>query len=150
MSAPKNISLSCIVPALSSEVIGKVRCMMMRPVSMAWERKNVVTPGIVSPLIMAQFIGAAPRYCGRSEACKLNVPNRGMFHTTSGSMRNATTIWRSAFHSRKAFKKFSSFSFSGWRSGRFWDKAYCLTGENCILWPLPAGLSGMVMTPTIL
>ena len=45
---------------------------------------------------MAQFMGAAPRYCGRSEACRLKVPRGGMLQTISGSMRKATTIWRSA------------------------------------------------------
>ena len=50
---------------------------------MSWSRKNVVTPVTVSPFIIAQFIGAAPLYCGRSAACTLNVPKRGIAHTTS-------------------------------------------------------------------
>jgi len=66
-------------------------CRMMRPVSMSWSRKKVVTPVSVSPLMMAQLMGAAPRYCGSSAAWTLNVPYLGMPHTTSGSMRNATT-----------------------------------------------------------
>ena len=36
--------------------------------------KNVVTPVSFSPLIMAQFMGAAPRYLGNKEPCKLIVP----------------------------------------------------------------------------
>ena len=31
-----------------------------------------MTPVSVSPLMTAQLIGAAPRYCGSSEACRLN------------------------------------------------------------------------------
>lgn len=40
--------------------------------------------------------GAAPRYWGSRAACTLNVPKRGIDHTTSGNMRNATTTCKSA------------------------------------------------------
>ena len=43
-------------------------------------------PVSVSPLITAQLIGAAPRYCGSNEACRLKVPRRGIFQTTSGNI----------------------------------------------------------------
>ena len=36
--------------------------------------KNVVKPVFFSPLIIAQFIGAAPLYFGNKEACKFIVP----------------------------------------------------------------------------
>ena len=51
---------------------------------------KVVTPVSRSPLINAQFIGAAPRYCGNREACRLNVPYRGSSNTARGSILNAT------------------------------------------------------------
>ena len=57
---------------------------------------KVVAPVSLSPFITAQLIGAAPRYCGSNEACRLKVPKRGIAHTTSGNMRKATTICRSA------------------------------------------------------
>jgi len=38
----------------------------------------VVSPVIVSPLTIAQWIGAAPRYFGSSDACRLTHPSRGI------------------------------------------------------------------------
>lgn len=38
-------------------------------------------------------MGAAPRYCGRSEACKLNVPNRGIDHA-SGNIQQRQSVNR--------------------------------------------------------
>ena len=109
-----------------------------------------MTPVSLSPFIIDQLIGAAPRYCGSSEPWRLNVPNRGIFHTTSGNIRNATTICRSASNAFSSLRKFSSFSFSGCSRGKFCSNAYFFTAEYCILYPLPLGLSGMVITPTIL
>ena len=62
ISAPNVISLSCIVPTLSSGSIGILRCCMISPVSISCLRKNVVIPVSVSPLIIAQLRGAAPLY----------------------------------------------------------------------------------------
>ena len=42
-------------------------------------------------LIDARFMGAAPLYCGSSEACRWKVPSGGMLQTSSGSIRKATT-----------------------------------------------------------
>ena len=41
---------------------------IMSPVSMSWSRKKVVTPVRFSPWMMAQLMGAAPRYCGSRAA----------------------------------------------------------------------------------
>ena len=147
---PRIISLSCTTSTLSVSAMGTRTCWITFPVSISCCRKKVVIPVSVSPLITAQLIGAAPRYWGSNEACKLKVPNRGIFQTTSGNIRKATTIWRSAFHSRSACTKASSFSFSGCSNGKFCSSAYCLTGEYWILCPRPAGLSGIVITPTTL
>ena len=65
---PSAISLSCRVPAVS---VGSTRhsdLRMIPPVSILLSIMNVVTPVIFSPFITAQFIGAAPRYCGNRAA----------------------------------------------------------------------------------
>ena len=72
-------------------------------------------PVSLSPLITAQLMGAAPRYWGSREAWRLNVPIGGMLHTTSGNMRKATTICKSAFNARSASTNASSFNRSGCR-----------------------------------
>ena len=129
--APIVIKASCTTPTLSVSAIGRCFWRIIFPVSISCVRKNVVTPVSVSPLITAQLIGAAPRYCGNNEACRLNVPKRGISHTTSGNIRKATTICRSAFKARNSAINASSFSFSGCNTGRFCDKAYFFTGLGC-------------------
>lgn len=94
-------------------------------------QEKVVAPVSVSPLITAQLIGAAPLYWGSKEAWRLNVPRRGIFQTTSGSIRKATTICKSAFKARNSERKASSFNFSGWSTGNPFDRAYRFTGLAC-------------------
>ena len=53
---------------------------------------KVVTPVSFSPLMMAQLIGAAPRYLGSKEPCTLRVPIGGKDQIDSGNILNATTI----------------------------------------------------------
>ena len=72
--APNRESLSCKLPASSSGPMGVRACRMIFPVSTVFSRKNVVTPVSVSPFMIAQLMGAAPRYRGRSEAWRLIVP----------------------------------------------------------------------------
>ena len=50
---------------------------------------------------------------------------------TSGSIRKATTICKSAFKARSSERKASSFNFSGWSTGNPFDRAYCFTGLAC-------------------
>ena len=75
---------------------GNAGLVMMRPVSISWSSRKVVTPVSVSPLIMAQLMGAAPRYCGSNEAWRIESAVEGHVPKTSGSMRKATITWRSA------------------------------------------------------
>ena len=125
--------------------------MMMRPVSMSWSRKNVVTPVFVSPLMTAQLIGAAPRYWGNRAACTLNVPYSGIAHTTSGSILKATTTWRLALYERSCSTNSGSFIFTGCNTGNPISSAYFFTSEACSsFWCLPTGLSGCVTTATTL
>ena len=117
MLAPSIIRRSCTVSTLSVRPMSIVRCWMMSPVSISCLRKNVVTPVVVSPFITAQLMGAAPRYLGRSEACRLNVPNGGICHTTWGSILKAMTMKRSACSARSSATKSSSLRLTGCSSG---------------------------------
>ena len=66
-----------------------------------------------SPFIIAQFIGAAPRYCGKREACRLNVPSFGIDHTDSGSILKATTTAISGLSNANSLMNSGFFNFSG-------------------------------------
>ena len=107
-------------------------------------------PVSVSPLMMAQLMGAAPRYCGRREACTLIVPMGGIFQTTSGSIRKATTTCRSALSNFSSSRNSGFLSFSGCNTFRLFSIAYFFTALSFSFMPRPAGLSGAVTTPTIL
>src|SRR3990172_7680657 len=98
--------------------------MMLHVSTFSWRRK-VVTPDSFSPLIIAQLIGAAPRYFGNSEACKLNAPFIGTENTLGGKMRNATTTKRSGAYDVSELQKESSRNDSGCSS----DKE-CLSAKS--------------------
>ena len=49
----------------------------MSPASMRSFMRMIVTPVSRSPRRIAHWIGAAPRYCGSSDACTLMQPRRG-------------------------------------------------------------------------
>src|SRR5574344_2003866 len=126
-------------------------CIITFPVSMSWSRKKVVTPVRVSPLITAQLMGAAPRYCGKRAACTLKVPYSGMSHTTSGNILNATTTCRLAPYESSSLTNASSFIFTGCSTGSPCSTAYCFTCDGWSTLPcLPTGLSGCVTTATTL
>ena len=129
--APNAIRRSCTEPTFSSSPMAMRSCMIRLPVSISCLSRKVVTPVSLSPFMTAQLIGAAPRYWGRREAWRLNVPSRGIAQTTSGNMRNATTICRSARYERSSSRKASSFSFSGCRIGSPASNAYFFTSEYC-------------------
>ena len=78
----------------------------------------------------------------------MNVPSFGIFQTTSGNIRKATTICKLAFKAFNSAKKRSSFKFVGCNKVRLWAKAYSFTAEYFIFWPRPTGLSAAVITPT--
>ena len=127
-SAPRFIRWLYTHSTLASSGMGRRLWLIIRPVSMSSSRKKVVTPVSVSPLMTAQLIGAAPRYCGSRAACTLKVPKRGRFHTCLGSIRKATTTCRWASKARSWHRKSSSFMRSGCNTGIDLDRAYCLTG----------------------
>ena len=54
----------------------------MSPASSATDMRMIVTPIRVSPLRMAQAMGAAPRYFGNSEAWTLMPPCGGTASTS--------------------------------------------------------------------
>lgn len=77
------------------------------------------------------------------------VPMGGIFQTNSGSMRKATTTWRSACNDFSSARKSGFFSFSGCRMCSPFSSAYFFTALEVSCMPRPAGLSGAVITPTI-
>lgn len=90
--APMTFILSWTSPAVSVSAMGKRSWRSMLPVSISCTNWKVVTPVSFSPLITAQLMGAAPRYWGRREPCRLMEPMGGMDQTISGSIRKATMI----------------------------------------------------------
>ena len=73
--SPKRTSSSS---AVSSGSIGILAWAMQGPASTKGVMWITVTPVSVSPWYMAQLIGAAPRYFGRSEPCRLIPPRRAV------------------------------------------------------------------------
>ena len=147
--APISFIRSCTSPAVSSSAIEKLCCSKILPVSISCCSLKVVTPVSFSPLITAQLMGAAPRYCGSSEPCTLTVPMGGIFQTISGSIRKATTICMSAFNDFNSSTNKGSFSFTGCSIFNPFSKAYFFTALSVSFMPLPAGLSGAVTTAAI-
>ena len=121
-------------------------CAMISPVSICSLIKNVVTPVSSSPLIIAQWIGAAPRYLGNREACKLNEPFEGIDQTSFGSIRKATTTNTSALCSFNSETNDSSFKLGGCKMGRFFSVQKTLIGDAVNCFPLPDFLSCAVTT----
>src|SRR5688572_8512304 len=101
----------------------------MLPVSISCLRKNVVAPVSFSPLMIAQLIGAAPRYWGSNEAWRLNVPSEGIAHTTSGNILNATTIWRLAWYDLSSSRNSGDFRLVGCNTGMLCFNAHSFTGD---------------------
>ena len=130
--------------------MGKLCCNKISPVSISCFNLKVVTPVSFSPLITAQLMGAAPRYCGNKLPCKFTEPIGGIFHTNSGNILKATTICRSAFSDFNSAKNSGFFNFSGCSTCKLFSTAYFFTALCCNCIPLPAGLSGAVITATIL
>ncbi|MNY15370.1 hypothetical protein D3C86_1485790 [compost metagenome] len=142
------MSLSCRSPAVSSSAILTFSEKITLPVSISCFRKKVVTPLSFSPLMMAWLIGAAPRYCGNREACRLMVPLAGISQTISGNILKATTTCKSACNPFNSSINKGSLSFSGCSTFKPFDTAYCFTALSCSFCPRPAGLSAAVTTPT--
>jgi hypothetical protein len=65
--APSSASRSCNSPAVSSSPIVNSVWPSTAPASIRWARRITELPVVVSPLRIAQLIGAAPRWRGRRE-----------------------------------------------------------------------------------
>ena len=90
---------------------------------------NVVIPVTVSPRMIAHWIGAAPRYLGRSEAWMLIEPRDGASSTACGRIwPNATTTATSARSARNRSGHSGSRSRGGCRTGSPAANAATLTG----------------------
>ncbi len=146
-SAPSIIIRSCTSPAVSFSPIDIRRFRMTSPVSTFSCKKNVVTPVSDSPFITAQLIGAAPRYLGKMEPCRLNAPFEACVYTFGGRMRYATTAITSGLSSPTASAKASSFTDSGCKMVSMpRASASFLTGVGVTFCPRPRSRSGPVTT----
>jgi hypothetical protein len=59
---------------------------MTSPVSTEGSKKKVVTPVSVSPCMMAWLMGAAPRYLGNKDPCRLKAPSVAVVKTLGGKI----------------------------------------------------------------
>ena len=73
--------------AVCSGPISMVCCSRIGPVSRPSSRSMVVLPVNASPMATAHWIGAAPRYFGSSDPCRLMQPSRGRASIHGGMMR---------------------------------------------------------------
>jgi hypothetical protein len=86
-AAPSSARRGLKVTAVSDARIGAAACSSTSPVSRPASMRIVVTPVVVSPFAIAHWIGAAPRYFGSSEACRLRLPSGGRSIIHCGMMR---------------------------------------------------------------
>src|SRR5580658_1483228 len=136
------------VSAVSSAPIGISRCMSMSPVSSPASMRMVVTPVTDSPLAIAHWIGAAPRYLGSSEACRFKFPNRGSSIIHCGMMRPyPTTIIASGTMAANWSRNTALFLMvAGCTTAIRRRIAASFTGEAATSMPRPRGRSGCVTT----
>ena len=73
-AAPFSISSSWSRAKFISASIGTTTRLYIAPVSIPFSIRMIVTPDSFSPLIIAYWIGAAPRYLGSKDACTLIQP----------------------------------------------------------------------------
>ncbi len=146
---PNSASLGDKLPAVSSGAIAILSCSSMAPVSMPSSISIVVMPVSVSPLMIAHWIGPAPRYFGSREPWTFMQPLGGSTRIAGGRIRpNAATTIKSGFQSVSEARKSRSFIFVGCRTGSCSRWAICFTGEGVRVWPRPFGRSGCVTMPT--
>ena len=145
--APSAESLSNRLPPVSSGASLTVLFAIISPVSTPSSILMVVTPVNSSPLITAHWIGAAPLYFGRSEACTLIQPYRGISRILFDRIcPKATTIIISALNFLRYSILAVSLILTGWNTSIPCESAHSLTGVYCIVLPRPFGLSGCVTT----
>ena len=96
-----------------------------------------IAPVSESPAMIARAIGAAPRQRGKSEACRLRQPKRGVSRIGFGSNRPyATTTATSTAWARNVSA--SPFRLCGCRTGMLRRAAVSCTGERRSSIPRPA------------
>ena len=105
----------------------------------------IVTPLFSSPLITAHWIGAAPLYLGKSEACTLTQPNLGSSRISLLRIwPNAATTIMSGASSRRRATASGRLTLTGENTGIPHLSAHSCTGVLITPRPRPLGLSGCV------
>src|SRR5580658_2342845 len=134
--------------AVCSGAMGIVCCKRMGPVSRPSSSSMVVLPVAVSPLATAHWMGAAPRYLGSNDACRLMQPRRGRASIHSGTMRPwaTTTIASGAMTSSCARNSALLRILSGCATAMPARMAMSLTGGAASCCSRPAGRSGCETT----
>src|SRR5437879_448227 len=144
--APTSDNRAASSGAVSSVPISISRCSSISPVSIPASIRIVVTPVRVSPFTMAQLMGAAPRYLGSREACRLIQPSFGIGSNLAGIICPYAII---TTQSGASFCSSASVSaariFSGSCPGRCAASAVSFTAENETSCPRPRGRSGCVI-----
>jgi hypothetical protein len=95
-------------------------------------------------------MGAAPRYLGKREECRLMQNCLGILRKNSLNIcPKATTIIVSGRFEINESMNSGALTVSGWSMGMFKSNATCLIGETRSFSPRPFGLSGWVMTESM-
>ena len=149
-SAPAFASLSNNVSAVSLGAMGTTTRVSMSPVSTPSFICIIVTPVSFSPLMIAQLIGAAPLYFGKSDAWIFTQPYFGISRISLDNIcPKAATTKISACSCLNLSTHSGVLIFWGCHIVSPCLSAHSFTGGNCICPLLPLGLSGCVTTAAI-
>ncbi len=147
--APRRARRASSSPDVSSLSISVRAMAIMPPASIRGVIRMTVTPVDVSPFWMARATGAAPRYDGKTEPCRLIPPSEGM------ERRSAERIWpyaavtsKSGFNVRTRSRLAGALTSSGCSTGipRAWAASLIRLGISSCL--RPWGRSGWVINVT--
>ena len=149
--APASAITSNSSAAVCSGGIATARCSRIGPVSRPSSSSMVVLPVKASPMATAHWIGAAPRYRGSSEPCRLMQPSFGSASIQGGIMRPyaTTTMAAGAMASSWARNSWLLRILSGCVTSMPAASAACFTGGAVSCCPRPTGLSGCETTSAI-
>ena len=148
--APFAESFSVNAIASSCSPIDRVSLSAISPSSIFSFMRIIVTPVSFSPFAMARFIGAAPLYSGKSEACILRQCNFGRPNTTFDIIwPKLATINKSALIFFRNSIESLEFTSGGWKVLIPSSSAFNFTAVGAILRALPFCLSGWVTTRAI-
>ena len=146
-SAPISDNLSKSSSLVSSTSMFVFLTRSMSPVSSPSSICIIVTPVSLSPFITDHWIGAAPRYLGKSEAWTLIHPYFAASSTRLGKiLPYATTTIISAFISSICLIISLSLSELGWKTSILCSLAHFFTAGGVKICFLPTGLSGWEKT----